>query len=178
MIKAIAKLVLALNSNVKKTQIAAGISWGLLLGLLPAGNAFWILIFILSLFLKHNQGGKLFLMAIMKLLAPITASAIDGIGWSVLHIASLQSLFTTMYNMPFVPFTNFNNTLVAGGLAAGIVLWIPVFVIITLLIPFYRNTLLPKILNNKILTAVQNSPLIVKIRDAMNVITDIKNLNL
>ncbi|GMO60677.1 MAG: hypothetical protein Ta2A_06750 [Treponemataceae bacterium] len=178
MVKAIAKLFIALNGNVKKTQIAAGFSWGLLLGLVPAGNAFWIVLFVLSLFFKHNQGSKILVLAIIKLLAPATAVALDNLGWAILHIDALQSLFTKMFNMPFVPFTKFNNTLVAGGLCAGIGLWIPVFAITVLLIPLYRNTVLPKLITSKFFVVMQNIPLVQKIRGAVEKITDLKNLHL
>ncbi|GMO45626.1 MAG: hypothetical protein Ta2G_00560 [Termitinemataceae bacterium] len=178
MIKEIAKLLIALNGNVKKTQIAAGFSWGLLLGLLPAGNAFWIVLFVLSLFFKHNQGAKIFVMAIIKLAAPLSAVLLDKLGWAVLHIDALQPLFTAMYNMPFVPFTKFYNTLVAGGFVAGLVLWLPLFVCTVLLIPVYRNTIFPKFVNSKVYKTVQNIPMVQKIRRAIEKINDIKNLDL
>jgi hypothetical protein len=38
------------------------------------------------------------------------------LGWEILHIAALQPLFTAWYNMPFVPWIRFYNTLVAGGI--------------------------------------------------------------
>jgi uncharacterized protein (TIGR03546 family) len=62
--------------------------------------------------------------------------------------------------MPFVPFTGFNNTLVAGGLVAGIVLWIPVYFLIRPLVPFYRKSLGPKIKNLKLVQNITKVPLI------------------
>ncbi|GMO22868.1 MAG: hypothetical protein Ta2B_01960 [Termitinemataceae bacterium] len=178
MIKSIAKLLLALNGNIKKSQIAAGVSWGLLLGLIPAGNAFWIILFVVSLFFKHNHAGKILFMALTKICIVPLYPAIDNVGWAILHIEKLQPLFTQMYNMPFVPFTKFNNTMVAGGIVTGIVLWLPVFFLAVLLIPLYRNTFLPKLVNNKIYIALQNFPLVQKIRGAMDTIDNIKNLGL
>jgi hypothetical protein len=61
--------------------------------------------------------------------------------------------------MPFVPFTNFNNTLVMGGLAGGIALWLPVFLIFMGFISLYRHTLGPKIRSLKFVQAVLNSQL-------------------
>ena len=126
MINAIVKLILALNGNVKKSQLAAGFAWGTLLALIPALNVFWLALFLLSFFFRHNHASKLFTMVILKLLSPVIAPWIDALGWEFLHIAALQPLFTTLYNMPFVPWTKFNNTLVAGGLVGGIALWLPV----------------------------------------------------
>jgi uncharacterized protein (TIGR03546 family) len=158
LIKAIAKLVVALNGNAKKSQIAAGFAWGLLLGLIPMGNAFWIALFLISFFFNHNHGAKIFSMALVKACTPFLAPLLDVLGWEFLHIEALQPLFITMYNMPFVPFTKFNNTLVAGGIVGGVALFIPSFVIFMLLIPLYRNTVAPAIKNSKLFQAIAKSP--------------------
>jgi uncharacterized protein (TIGR03546 family) len=158
MIKAIAKLIVALNGNVKKSQIAAGFAWGLLLALVPAGNAFWIVLLLVSFFFKHNHGSTLLGMAVLKLILPLAASPIDALGWELLHIDRLQPLFTTMYNMPFVPFTRFNNTLVAGGLVSGIVLWLPAFFLFSFIVSLYRNTIAPKIRNSKVIKKIAKFP--------------------
>jgi uncharacterized protein (TIGR03546 family) len=84
----------------------------------------------------------------------------DALGWEILHIESLRDLFTTMYNMPFVPFTGFNNTLVAGGLAAGIALWVPVYFLVRPLVPLYRQSLGPKIKNLKLVQNITKLPLV------------------
>jgi uncharacterized protein (TIGR03546 family) len=158
LIKAIAKLLVALNGNAKRSQIAAGFAWGILLGLIPIGNAFWIVLFLISFFFNHNHGAKIFSMALIKLCIPLLAPLIDVLGWEFLHIEALQPLFITMYNMPFVPFTKFNNTLVAGGLVSGVVLFIPAFVLFMLLIPVYRNTVAPAIRKSKLFQAIAKSP--------------------
>jgi uncharacterized protein (TIGR03546 family) len=168
LINAIVKLILALNGNVKKSQLAAGVSWGLLLGLVPAGNFFWIVLFLLSFFFYHNHASKLFSMALVKLFAPALAPPLDFLGWEILHIEALQPFFTTLYNMPFVPFTKFNNTLVAGGLAGGIALWLPVFFIFMALIPLYRNILAPKIRESKLIKAAGKIPFLSTIEKAIS----------
>jgi len=160
LIKATAKLILALNGNVKKSQIASGMAWGVVLGLIPAGSIFWIVIFIITFFFKHNHWSKLFSMAVLKILSPLIIFHVDSFGWFVLHFEALKPLFTTMYNMPFVPFTKFNNTLVMGGLAGGAVLWLPSFIIFMLLIPLYRNYAAPFIRNSRIVKAIGKSPLL------------------
>ena len=168
MIKPIAKLIVALNGNLKKEQIAAGFSWGLLLGLVPAGNVFWIVLFVASFFFKHHHASKLLVLAIIKLLSGAVAPLLDVAGWEVLHIDALQPFFTTLYNMPFVPLTKFNNTLVAGGLVSGIILWLPVFFLIFFLVPAYRNKVVPKLRNSKLLGAIKKLPLIAPLIEAVS----------
>lgn len=166
MINNIAKLIIAMNSNVKKSQIAAGIAWGLLLGLVPLGNFFWIVLFLVSFFFHIHHGLKLAFMFLFKLAAVICAPSIDMLGWEILHITALQPLFTSMYNMPFVPFTQFNNTLVAGGLVAGIVLWLPVFLLLLPFIGWYRNIVAPKIRNSKLAKAINKIPFVALLQKA------------
>lgn len=172
MIKGIAQFIAALNGNLKRSQIAAGFAWGLLFGLVPAGNFFWIVFFIISFFFRHHHGSKLLVMALVKVLFFATAPLTDALGWELLHQERLQELFTTMYNMPFVPFTAFNNTLVAGGLAAGIALWIPVYLIIRALVPVYRKSLSPKIRNCALVRNITKAPFISSIVKAVNTIQE------
>jgi len=168
MIKPIAKLIIALNGNLKREQIAAGFSWGLLLGLVPAGNVFWIVFFVFSFFFKHHHASKLLVLAIFKIISGAVAPLMDTVGWEVLHIEALQPFFTSLYNMPFVPLTRFNNTLVAGGLASGIVLWLPVFFLIFFLVPLYRSKVVPGMRNSKFLGVIKKLPLIGPLIEAVS----------
>jgi uncharacterized protein (TIGR03546 family) len=168
LLRAIAKLILALNGNAKGSQIAAGFAWGLLLGLIPAGNFFFITLFLISFFFRHNHGSKLLSLAIIKLLSPLVIYKVDALGWYILHIDSLRPFFTSLYNMPFVPFTKFNNTLVTGGLAGGIVLWLPVFILFIFLIPLYRNHAAVKIRNSKIVKKIAKFPFFALIDKALS----------
>ena len=52
-IKKIARLIVALNSNVSRGQIAAGMATGLLLALVPSGNLLWIALFFVSFILRN-----------------------------------------------------------------------------------------------------------------------------
>jgi uncharacterized protein (TIGR03546 family) len=159
-LKSIGKFIIALNGNLSKSQLAAGAAWGVLLGLVPVGNPFFIALFILSFFFTHNHASKLLGIFLVKILSMLILPALDSLGWWILHIDSLQPLFTSMYNMPFVPFTKFYNTLVMGGLAAGIVLWLPVYYLFLTLIPLYRNHLAPKIRDSKLVKKLAGSPLL------------------
>lgn len=168
MIKAIAKTLVALNSNVRKEQIASGFAWGVLLALLPAGNLLLVLLFLASLFLKNNYGTQLLSMGLLKLLAPLAAVPLDALGWAILTAPALQGFFTALYNLPLAPFTRFNNTLTAGGLAAGIVLWIPVFFAVRALVPLYRNNWAPRIAQSRLYKGFIKLPLVSALAKAVS----------
>jgi uncharacterized protein (TIGR03546 family) len=168
MLKQLAKLIVALNSNLGKKQIAAGFSWGVLLGLIPAGNVIWVVLFVVSFCFRQHHASKLLLIVILKLASGAVAPLVDIVGWELLHVEALQPLFTSLYNMPFVPFTRFNNTLVAGGLASGLVLWAPVFFLVYLLIPLYR-----KIRESKLVKSIKGIPIVSKLRKAVDAAIEI-----
>jgi uncharacterized protein (TIGR03546 family) len=175
MIKPIAKFIVALNGNVKGSHIAAGFAWGLLLALVPVG-LIWGVLFIFSfLFFKNNHAAKVLILAVVKLLGPLTAPSLDMLGWEILHIEAARPFFTTLYNMPLAPFTRFYNTLVAGGLAAGVVLWLPVFFLGRGLVFAYRNTLAPKIRQSKLVKGIKEIPLISSLLNAVKTAAAIKD---
>ncbi|GHV86468.1 hypothetical protein AGMMS50230_20760 [Spirochaetia bacterium] len=172
MIRGIASFIAALNGNLKRGQIAAGFAWGLIFGLIPAGNFFWILFFLISFCFRHHHGSKLLVMAIIKVLFFAIWPLTDALGWEVLHVESLVPFYTILYNMPFVPFSRFNNTLVAGGITAGVVLWIPMYILVRSLIPSYRKNLAPKIRNSKLVQNINKAPFINNLVKAVQIIHD------
>jgi uncharacterized protein (TIGR03546 family) len=160
MLKPIIKLLTALNGNVKKGQIAAGFAWGLLLALVPAFTFFWIVLLVFSFCFRHNHGSKLVVMAVLKIFMALVYPLVDTLGWGILHLEPLQPFFTRLYNMPFVPLTGFNNTLVAGGLTAGLALWLPVYFFVSALIPVYRSKLAPRIRNSRVVKFITKLPFV------------------
>ena len=96
MLKPIFKFIIALNGNLKKSQIAAGFAWGIMLGLIPAGNFFWIIFFIVSFFFKHHHWSKILAMTVVKIFSGVLNPLVDMAGWEILHIEALRPFFTTL----------------------------------------------------------------------------------
>ncbi len=167
MIKTLARVLVALNTNVRKEYIASGFAWGLLLALVPAGNLAWILLFFISFFLKNNQAFQLLTIALLKIVLPLAAPLLDALGYAILTAGALQGALTALYNLPIAPLTRFNNTLVIGGLVAGLVLWLPAFLAIRAAVPAYRNKLAPRIIGSKAYKAVLRLPLISSLAKAI-----------
>lgn len=159
----IAKVVASLNANRRAGEIGAGVSMGLLLALMPAGNLLWLLIFVVTVFLKLNLGMELLVLAILKPIVPLADPWLHGLGLSLLTAEPLFGFFTSLYNLPLLPFTRFNNTVVMGGLLAGVVLWIPVFFLSLLLVRVYRKKIHPRLAESKIVKAFQRVPIVSKL---------------
>jgi uncharacterized protein (TIGR03546 family) len=166
MIKPIVRALVALNSNVKREQIAAGFAFGLLFALLPAGNLLWFLLFLMTFFLKVNYATQVLAALLLSPFRLLLGSILDSLGWAILNAPFLHAPFTSLYNAPIAPLTRFNNTIVMGGLVAGFVLWLPAFFAIRAFVSLYRTKLAPKIAESKLYKAFQKLPLVGSITKA------------
>jgi uncharacterized protein (TIGR03546 family) len=168
MLKAIAKALIALNSNVRREQIAAGFACGVLLALVPAGNLLWFVLFALIIFFKINFGMLFAALGIFKLLQAPLSPGLDALGWYILNLQALRPAFTALYNVPIAPLTRFNNTIVAGGFVAGVILWLPLYFAARSSVTVYRTRLAPKIAESKAYKTFVKLPLVRTIVKALS----------
>ena len=157
--KQLFQLISLLNSETGTNQIAAGVALGFVLGMTPAFSLQTILI-VFCLFIFRIQIGAALLSAFFfafpaYLLDPL----FHTVGKAILEAASLQTLFTTMYNMPIVPFTRFNNTIVMGSGVVAILLVPVVFFLARYLIAKYREQVVARVKQTKIFKALQATKL-------------------
>ncbi len=68
---------------------------------------------------------------------------------------ALSGIFTTLYNMPLIPFTRFNNTIVMGGGIFGIVLAPIMYYVFKFLVSKYRKAILERFQQTKFWKAVK-----------------------
>lgn len=166
-VKWIATLVVAVNANNRAGEIAAGVSFALLLALIPSGNLLWFLLLFITFGLKIHLGAQLLFLALFKLLAPLSDGLLHRLGLLVLNQPMLANLFTKAYNLPLLPLSRFNNTVVMGGLIAGIVLWMPVFLLFRQLVIIYRRRLRDKIAGSRLVQSLRRVALIATIGNAV-----------
>jgi uncharacterized protein (TIGR03546 family) len=166
-VKWIAALFVAINANNRPGEVAAGVSFALLLALIPSGNLLWIALFIITFLLKINLAAELLFLALFKLLAPLADGLLHRLGALVLSQPALSNAFCTAYNLPLLPFSRFNNTVVMGGLIAGLLLWIPGFLIFRRLVIVYRRRWREKIAGSRLVKALGRVPLVANIANAV-----------
>lgn len=172
-IKWIATLIIAINANSRAGEIAAGAACGFLLALLPAGNLLWIAFFLIFFFTKINLGAEFLFIALFKFIAPLLDGLLHGIGYIALTQPVLKGIFTSLYNIPLIPYTRFNNTVVMGSLITGIVLWLPFFFLIRQLVLLYRKNLRDKIAGSRLAVRFRRFPLVISIARAVQKISGI-----
>ena len=167
MISFIAKLIVALNSNSRPSELASGIAFGFWLALIPGGNLLWIALFIIAFFLKHNISALLLSLGGFRLFISFFDPLLDRIGGTLLEYPTLQDIFTNLYNTPYLSYSNFNNTIVTGGFILGIILWVPIFLLFIVVIKIYRKKIAPRIAESKFVKILRKVPVISKITSSM-----------
>ena len=167
MISFIAKLIVALNSNSRPSELASGIAFGFWLALIPGGNLLWVALFVIAFFIKHNISALLLSMGGFSLFISFFDPLLDRIGGTALEFPALQDFFTSLYNTPYLSYSNFNNTIVAGGFILGIILWIPIFLLFNILIKVYRKKIAPKVAESKFVKFMKKLPIISKLTSSI-----------
>ncbi len=124
-------LTKALTDECSPEQIALGCSIGIMLGLVPKGNLTAVVLMALLFLLRVNILAGLLSAAICTCIGLLCTSGLDWFGEQILAIESLQPVYAWMYEAPLIPWTDFNNTVTAGGFVVGLFLVFPTYRILT-----------------------------------------------
>lgn len=108
-------------------QMAFGLALGVFVGLIPKGNLLAIVLATLLAATRVNLAIATFAIVICSLCAAMLDSLFDRVGTFVLTQPLLQGVFVEMINTPFMPWTDFNNSIVMGSFVTGLMLIIPIY---------------------------------------------------
>lgn len=139
-----------LNSETGTNQLAAGLACGLILGFSPFLSIQTFVVLFLVFFFRIQMGAAFLSAFFFKFIAFVFDPAADQLGRLVLENPSLRPLFVQMYNMPLVPLTRFNNSIVMGSMVVGFILVIPAFFVFKALIVKYRVTIMARFQDTKL----------------------------
>ena len=159
-LKFVAKVLAVLNSEISKRQIGAGFAYGALLGLVPASGLLPVLLLLLGLVVNINLVMMVVAAAIFKLLSFAVDPLANSVGYALLaKTPALAGFWTALYNMPVVPYTRFNNTIVLGSFVIGLASLVPVYFAAVWLVEQYRTRWRETILRMKIVQVAKASRL-------------------
>ena len=144
-----------LNSDKGENQIAAGVACGLILGFAPSFSPQTLLVFVIILLFRIQIGAAFTSAFFFAMVAYLFDPMLNSVGQIALELDGLKGLYTTLYNMPIVPFTKFYNSLVMGAAIVSIVAFPFVFVGTRFLIKKYREKVVAKFQNSKFWKAVK-----------------------
>jgi uncharacterized protein (TIGR03546 family) len=157
LLKLIQSIIKTLHSEGTPGQVAAGIALGSALGLTPLVNVHNLVIFSLIVLLNVSFGGGMLGWALFVPLGFILDPVFDRVGAGLLTATSLRPLWTSLYNTPLVPYTNFNNTVVLGSLTSWLVLAVPIFFAARYGVARYRATIGERVRQSRLYKAVTAS---------------------
>ncbi len=138
-----------LNSETGTNQLAWGLAFGFVLGFSPFLSLQTFLVLFLAFFFRIQLGAATLSAFFFKFIAYLIDPISDHLGRAVLEAPSLRQLFVSMYNMPLIPLTRFNNSIVMGSGILGFILVIPAYFVFKMLIVKYRSTVVARFKNSK-----------------------------
>ena len=98
------------------------------------------------------MGSAFLSILIFSIIGLLTDLLAHQIGYALLvKTAALTGIWSTLYNIPIVPFTRFYNTIVLGNFIIALILILPVFFATKKFVVYYREHLAKKIENWKIM---------------------------
>src|SRR5204863_8432462 len=157
LIKLLQSLLGALHSEGTPGQLAAGICLGSVLGLTPLINLHNAIIFAALVLLNVSFAGGMLGWALFVPIGFLLDPLFDWIGHQLLFAEQLRGVWTTLYNTPVVPLTNFNNTVVLGSLVFAVVFAVPLFFLTRWAIVRYRATIGERVRQSRFYKALMAS---------------------
>lgn len=157
LLKLIQSMIKTLHSAGTPGQVAAGMALGSALGLTPVMSLHNLVIFSVLVLLNVSFGGGMLGWMLFVPFGFILDPVFDRIGLKLLTAPSLTPVWTDWTNTPFLPYTDFNNTVVLGSFVSWLVLTIPIFFAARYGVAKYRATIGERVRQSKIYKAITAS---------------------
>jgi uncharacterized protein (TIGR03546 family) len=157
-VKYIAKLIKILRSAATPGQIAGGLILGMIPGLTPIWSLHNLLVLFIIIILNVNISMAIFSFIVFSGIAYLFDPAFHNLGFFLLvDITSLKGFWTSIYNVPILGLSQFNNTVVMGSLVSSLILLIPLYYASKRGVIAYRVKIDPKFQKWKVVQAVKGS---------------------
>ena len=148
-IKLLQSLFKALHSDGTPGQVAAGLALGAILGLTPLINVHNLVVAALILVLNVSVPGAMLGWALATPIGFALDPLFDAVGRQLLlGTPALEPLWATLANLPVVPLTNFNNTVVLGSLVCTLLAFTPIYFGSRWAVRRYRETIGERLLRS------------------------------
>jgi len=159
LLKFIQQLIGTLNSDGTPRQVAAGIALGAVFGLTPLMNLHNLVLFGLALILNISMAGVFLGWAVFVPVGFALDPLFDAIGRALLGADALRPLWTSLYNLPVAPFTNFNNSVVLGSFVFWLVTLVPFYFLWKWVVTRYREKVFERLKKMRIFQLLAASKL-------------------
>jgi uncharacterized protein (TIGR03546 family) len=126
-LRLIKDILQTLHGGSDPRHLAAGFALGAALGLVPKGNLFAAAFFLLFFLFNVDKGMAFMSAAFFTGVGYALDRVAHSIGWALLKFPALHGLWSALYDLPIVPLTRFNNTVVLGNVVLGALLYAPLY---------------------------------------------------
>lgn len=145
------KFLKELNSANSSKFITLAILLGLISGFLPTFNLINIIILFVVFIFRIPIGLYTASTAVFAFIGYLLDPLFHFTGLYLLQNSILEPIWTFLYNVPFIRWTNFNNSIVMGSLFYSIIFVAVLYFILNKSIEKYREIAFPKLAKNKYL---------------------------
>ena len=158
----ISELWQAFTASVKgfdsPAQLALGVALGLVIGLLPKDSLLPYAIGLIALLSNANLLTLVISGILFSWVGPTADPLTHQIGGWLLTLGPLESVWVWLYQIPVVPWTRFNNTIVMGSLVLGLLLSVPIYSLSKHFFQAYGDVCFRLIFQNRISRWLAGSP--------------------
>lgn len=144
-----------LNSDTGNISLAAGMTCGFILGMTPVLSLHSLIVFLVLFFFRVQIGAALLTAFFFKFAAFLLDPIFHSVGSAVLEMKSLEPIFTQLYNIPIIPFTRFNNSIVMGSAVITFALSPLIYLLSLVFIKKYREIVVARFQSTKFWKAIQ-----------------------
>lgn len=160
LIKTLHSILKLLNSETAPSQLAAGVAFGMIIGLTPVMTPHNLIIFFIVCLFRVNFSMFFISFAAFKILGFLLDPFWDWFGYKLLvDLKVARPFWIAITSGPILPYFKFNNTIVMGSLAMALILFVPVFLGSQVGVKKYRVRWRDQIVNSKALTLLKATPL-------------------
>jgi uncharacterized protein (TIGR03546 family) len=140
LVNLIRKTIRHLKSDLTPAQIAAGVFFGALAGLTPAG-LHWVLLFTLAILFNCSMGAFLLVLGLLKPVSLLLGPVGFGLGQELLGggYPAAESIVRALAEAPVLAYLGFDRYVVAGGYAMAIPSALVLAVLARVAVPLYRE---------------------------------------
>jgi len=145
MLTQIASLIEALNSDEEPWQISLAVVFAAFVGLMPTMALHSVILIFIVLLLNINFSVFTIFVALFAIASYVLDPLFNSIGLMLLNNASLEGLWTAMYNTTFWRLIHFNNSIIMGSFFTSLILSLPLFFISQWAVKNYRDHILARL---------------------------------
>lgn len=120
-------LARALTDQTTPGQLAMGFALGMVAGLVPKGNLLAVVLMMMVCGSRVNLGTAMLGMFLFSWVGVLLDPVSHELGMWLLTRDSLAGFWTALYNLPILPWSKFNNSVVLGSFLLGLAMLYPVY---------------------------------------------------